>query len=75
MIPYLARLLGITMNNNAIPGVWEKDLVFFHSLRGISIGSWKIYRPVSLNSVVCKLMEQVISGYLKQILEMSRWLY
>jgi hypothetical protein len=24
MIPYLARLLDITMNNNAIPGDWEK---------------------------------------------------
>ena len=27
MIPYLARLLDITMNNNAIPGNWKKALV------------------------------------------------
>jgi len=27
MIPYLARLLDITMNNNAIPGNWKKDIV------------------------------------------------
>ena len=24
MIPYLARLLDVTMNNNAIPDDWEK---------------------------------------------------
>jgi hypothetical protein len=27
MIPYLARLLDITMNNNAIPGDWKKAIV------------------------------------------------
>jgi len=26
MIPYLARLLDIMMNNNAIPGDWKKKL-------------------------------------------------
>jgi hypothetical protein len=28
MIPYLARLLDIMMNNNAIPGNWKKGMVF-----------------------------------------------
>jgi hypothetical protein len=32
------------------------------------------YRPVSLTSVVCKQLENVTSGYLKQIWEMSGWL-
>jgi len=27
MIPYLARLLDIMMNNNAIPGDWIKAIV------------------------------------------------
>jgi hypothetical protein len=27
MIPYLARLLDITMNNNSIPGDWRKAIV------------------------------------------------
>jgi hypothetical protein len=27
MIPYLVRLLAITMNNNAIPGDWKKAIV------------------------------------------------
>jgi len=33
------------------------------------------YRPVSLTSVVCKQMEHVIAGYLRQVWEMSGWLY
>jgi len=33
------------------------------------------YRPVSLTSVVCKQMEHVIAGYLRQVWGMSGWLY
>jgi len=33
------------------------------------------YRPVSLNSVVCKQLEHVIAGYLRQVWEMRGWLY
>jgi hypothetical protein len=29
------------------------------------------YRPVSLTSVVCKQIEHVIAGYLRQVWEMS----
>jgi hypothetical protein len=28
MIPYLARLLDITINNNTTPGDWKKVIVF-----------------------------------------------
>ena len=33
------------------------------------------YRPASLTSVVCKQMEHVIAGYLREVWEMSGWLY
>jgi len=33
------------------------------------------YRPVSFTSVVCKQMEHVIARYLRQLWEMSGWLY
>jgi hypothetical protein len=33
------------------------------------------YRPVSLTSVVCKKMENVIAGYLRQVWEKIEWLY
>jgi len=50
MIPYVVRLLDITMNNNTIAGDWKKDVVFLiykggdHSVVGN-------YRPVRLASV------------------------
>ena len=55
MIPYLARLLDVTMNNNAIPGDWKKAIVvpiYKGGDRSI-VGN---YRPVSLTLVVCKQM-------------------
>ena len=74
MIPYLARLLDITMNNNVIPGDWKKAIVipiYKEGDRSV-VGN---YRPVSLTSVVCKQMEHVIAGYLRHVWEMSGWLY
>ena len=69
MIPYLARLLDITMNNNAIPGDWKKAVVvpIYKGGDRSVVGN---YRPVSLTSVVCKRMEHVIAGYLSQVWEM-----
>jgi hypothetical protein len=73
MIPYVARLLDITMNNNAIPGDWKKAIVV-PIYKGRDRWVFGKYRPVSLTSVVCKQMEHVTSGYLRQIWEMSGWL-
>jgi Reverse transcriptase (RNA-dependent DNA polymerase). len=33
------------------------------------------YRAVSLTSVVCKQVEHVIAGYLRQVSDRSEWLY
>ena len=74
IIPYLARLLDITMNNNAIPGDCKKTIVF-PIYKGGDRSVVGNYRPVSLTSVVCKQMEHVIAGYLRQAREMSGWLY
>jgi hypothetical protein len=74
MIPYLARLLQITMNNNAIPGDWKKAVVvpiYKEGDRSV-VGN---YRPVSLTSVVRNQMEYVIAGYIRQVWEISGWLY
>jgi len=32
------------------------------------------YRPISLTSVVCKQMEHVIAGYLRQVWDKNDWL-
>jgi len=74
MIPYLARLLDIAMNNNAVLGDWKKAIVIPIYKRGNRsvVGN---YRPVSLTSVICKQMEHVTAGYLRHVWEMSGWLY
>jgi len=74
MIPYLARLLDITMNNGTLPGDWKKATVIpIHK-----VGSYRSlvtnYRPASLNSVVCKKMEHVIAKYLRQVWDKNDWL-
>jgi len=33
------------------------------------------YRPISLNSVVCKQLEHLIAGYLRQVCDKHYWLY
>jgi hypothetical protein len=70
MIPYLARLLDITMDNNSIPSDWKKAIVvpiYKGGDRPVVVN----YRPVSLTSVVCKQMEYIIAGYLRNVWETS----
>jgi len=60
MIPYLARLLEITMNNGALSGDWRRTTVVpVH--KGGDRPLVTNYRPVSLTSVVCKQMEHAIA--------------
>jgi hypothetical protein len=66
MIPYLARLLDITMNNNSIPSDWKKAIVvpIYKGGDRSVVGN---YKPVSLTSVVFKQMEHIIAGYLRNV--------
>jgi hypothetical protein len=73
IISYLARLMDITINNNAISGDWKKAVVV-PIYKGGDRSEICNYRPVSLTSVVCKQMERVIAGYLRQVWDMSGWL-
>jgi len=74
MIPYLAQLLDITMNNGTLPGDWKKATVFpIH--KGSCRSLVTDYRPVSLTSVVWKQMEHVIASYLRQVWDKYDWLY
>jgi len=69
MIPYLARLLDITINNGTIPRDWKKAIVVpIH--KGGYRSVVKDYRPASLISQ----MEHVTAGY-KQVWEDRDWLY
>ena len=66
MIPYLARLLDITLNNITLPGDWKRATVLpIHkeSNRSLVIN----YRSIILTSVVFKEMEHVIASYIRQM--------
>ena len=57
MIPYLGRLLEITINNGTLPEDWRRATVVpVHKGGDRSLVS--NYRPISLTSVVCKQMER-----------------
>jgi hypothetical protein len=74
MIPYLARLLDITMNNGTLPGDWKRATVIPIDKGGDrSLVTNCI--AVSLTSVVCKQMEHVIASYLRQVWDKNDWLY
>jgi len=74
MIPYLARLLDITMINGTLPADWKGAIVFpIH--KGVDRSLITNYRPVSLTSVVCKQIEHVIASYLRQVWDKNKWLY
>jgi hypothetical protein len=74
MIPYLARLLEITMNNGALPGDWRTAMVVpIH--KGGDRSLVTNYRPVCLTSVVCKQMEHVVASYLWRVWDGNDWLY
>jgi len=65
-IPYLARLLDITMSNGTLPANWKRTtMIPIHKRGDRSLVT--NYRPVSLTSVVCKQMEHVIASYLRQV--------
>jgi len=74
MIPYLARLLDITMINGTLPGDWKSATVIpIHNGGDRSLVT--NYRPVSLTSVDCKQMEHAIASYIRQVWDKNDWLY
>ena len=62
------------MNNNAVPGNRKRAIVvpIYKGGDRSVVGS---YRPLSLTSVFCKQMKHVIAVCLRQVWEMSGWLY
>ena len=60
-IPYLARLLDLTVINGTLPADWKRTMVVPVN-KGGDRALITNYRPVSLISVVCKQMEHVIAS-------------
>jgi hypothetical protein len=74
MITFLARLLETTLKKSTIPSDWKKVIVvpiYTGGDRSVVTNC----RPISLTSAVCKQMEHVIAGYLRQVWDKYDWLY
>ena len=74
MTPYLARILEISLNNATIP----RDLKIATAVptyKGDYRSALSNYRPINLTSVVCKQLEHVKAGYLRQDWNKNDWLY
>jgi hypothetical protein len=74
IIPYLARLLNVTINNGTLLCDWKRATVLPVHKGGVRLLITN-YRPVSLTSIVCKQMEHVIASYLRQVWVKNDWFY
>jgi hypothetical protein len=74
MTPYLARLLQTSLNNATIQSDWKIATVVL-IYKGGDRSAVTNYRPISLSCVLCKQLEHVIAGYLRQVWEKHDWLY
>ena len=74
MTPYLARLHEISLNKSTIPSDW-KIATMVPIYKGGDRSAVSNYRPISLTSVVCKQLEHVRAGYLRQVWDKNDWLH
>ena len=74
MTPYLARLLEISVNKATIPSDWKRATAV-PIYKGGDRSAVSRHRSISLTSVVCKQLEHIIAGYLKQAWDKNDWLY
>jgi hypothetical protein len=69
-----ARLLEISRNNATVPSDWKKAIVV-PIYKGGDRSAVTNCRPISLTTVVCKQLENVIEGYLREVWDKNVWLY
>jgi hypothetical protein len=70
IISVVSKLRPFTFIRN----IEKKKTIVVPIHKGGDRSTVKNYRPVSFTSVVCKQMEQVIAGYIRQVWEDSDWL-
>jgi hypothetical protein len=69
MTPYLAILLETSLNNVIIQSDWKIATVVPIYEGGDDRSAVTNYRTISLSCVVCKQLEHVIAGYMRQAWE------
>ena len=72
--PHITGLLEISLNNATIPSNREKATVV-PIYKGDVRSAVSKYRTISLTSVVCEQLENVIASCLRQVWDKNDWLY
>jgi Endonuclease-reverse transcriptase/Reverse transcriptase (RNA-dependent DNA polymerase) len=68
ILPYLEVIINLTFRTGKLPKDWKESLVV-PIFKGGERGKLTNYRPVSLTSAICKIVERVIDGRIKKKLE------
>ena len=68
IVPYLMDLFNMSIKEGKVPKEW-KEAIVVPIFKGGARGLVQNYRPVSLTSSVCKIMERVLDLRIKLILE------
>jgi Reverse transcriptase (RNA-dependent DNA polymerase)/Endonuclease-reverse transcriptase len=68
ILPYLMDLFNISIKEARVPKEW-KEAIIVPIFKGGARGLVQNYRPVSLTSAVCKIMERLLDLRIKHILE------
>jgi len=70
----LSLLFNISMNSGEIPSAWKKSIVVPIFKKGDK-SSTKNYRPISLTSIICKIMESIIKDDLLTYFNRNKLIY
>lgn len=68
IVPYLVTIFNVSLKLGKVPREW-KEAIVAPIFKGGGRGKVSNYRPISLTSLVCKIMERVIHNRIKDIVE------
>jgi hypothetical protein len=68
IVPYLVKIFNVSLKLGKVPSEW-KEAIVVPIFKGGGRGKVINYRPISLTSLICKIMERVINNRIKNIIE------
>lgn len=73
IVPYLRIIFNVSINNGVLPNDW-KEAVVIPIHKGGDKKKAENYRPISLTSTVCKIMEKLVVDYIGDECKEKDWI-